>query len=754
MSDVIITADKTPWYQWDTGLTVTVSGGAMTECHFANRKQGTAYVQAVAKGKVKVPDELLQVAAPIKAYGYVPDGGGGQTYVEQSFEVVARNIPADYTYTKTAQKTIHDAEVARDQAYDAADTVLTVATEVIGFKNDAQASANAAKKSVDSAEYQAGRAKTNADNAGIAMANAQSSAKMSSVHATESANSAKKSEQSASASATSASEAAASASKAATSASEAKAAASNAAESATAAAKSASNAAASVDAINVIAPKRVSAAATSGSLLSVAVGSGATTNAVINAVAVGRNANAKSGGAVCVGNASGVEVGTSVAIGEASKASKNNEFSIGNDELTREITNVSTPTNDTSASTKKYTDDNDAETLREAKKYTDDNTTNALVGTVSGKLLHVEDAWPSPLLSVTIDGAYKQDGTPSPDNPVPIQLIENPVIRVTGRNLIDLPDMTVPASDVNFTLYDCGLIPNGTTAYLSMVSSNDATSKFNDAASCGLSDGTHNVYSIRPDNVTKGINKTTLTPTFDATKHVRFFGYRQASPSFDISNYQLEVGGYHDYKPYTSQSLPITLPAEHPYLAKLPGGTADTIEVDKDGNVSLVARVAKHTVERISYIQDDGAAFGLRLNIESTENVYLCEYLDKKTTLYNAEVDWLSVPKKSGPYTTADEVMQFLIGKVFFYAAKEPVTYPLGKVTMPSLPDSISNVWTDAELTTDMSMTYKQDVNVIIAGLKSQIAALTSKAASDEANADEPTIESDPDYSTGEPTIE
>lgn len=101
MSNPSITADKTPWYQWDTGLTVTVSGGAMTECHFANRKQGTAYVQAVIKGKAKVPDELLQVAAPIKAYGYISDGGGGQTYVEQSFEVIARNIPADYTYTKT-----------------------------------------------------------------------------------------------------------------------------------------------------------------------------------------------------------------------------------------------------------------------------------------------------------------------------------------------------------------------------------------------------------------------------------------------------------------------------------------------------------------------------------------------------------------------------------------------------------------------------------------------------------------------------
>nr|DAU71825.1 MAG TPA: hypothetical protein [Caudoviricetes sp.] len=474
----------------------------MTECHFANRKQGTAYVQAVVKGKAKVPDELLQVAAPIKAYGYVSDGGGGQTYVEQSFEVIARNIPADYTYTKTAQKTIRDAEVARDQAYEAADTVLTVATEVIGFKNDAQASANAAKKSADSAEYQVGRAKTSADNAGVAMANAQSSAKMSSVHATESAGSAKKSEQSASASATSASEAATSASEAATSASEAKAAAgnaasevlaatkanadaaaqsateaetakdaaatsaSNAAESATAAAKSAGNAAASVNAINVIAPKSVAVAATASAVNEVSIGTGATTTggysiaigqesrATIGSIAIGSGAEATGGAghtSLSIGDASKAylpytcAIGTiafamheySVALGATTKTTKEREVSVGNDNLTREITHVSTPTADTSASTKKYTDDNDAKTLAEAKKYTDDNTTNALIGKVSGKLLHVEDAWPSPLLSVTIDGAYKQDGTPSPDNPVPIEVIENPVVKVTGRNLLD-----------------------------------------------------------------------------------------------------------------------------------------------------------------------------------------------------------------------------------------------------------------------------------------------------------------------------
>lgn len=370
MSNPSITADKSPWYQWDTGLTVTVSGGEMTECHFANRKQGTAYVQAVIKGKAKVPDELLQVAAPITAYGYIPDGAGGQTYIEQVFDVIARNIPADYTYTKTAQKTIRDAEKARDEAVQAA--------------KDAKASALAADDS-------AVEASKSAQSAGDSVSAAATSAR--------------------------------------------------------AAAKSAGDAAASVNAINVIAPKKVKNAPSTKSLLSVAIGDNAIADD-INSVVIGRNAHAMAGGGVCIGNGTAVAVGTSVAIGEASSSTKNNEVSIGNDSLNREITHVSTPTAPTSASTKKYTDDNDAKTLTEAKKYTDDNTTNALIGTVSGKLLHVEDAWPSPLLSMTVDGAYKQDGTPSPDNPVPIVVVENPVLKVMGRNLLDLSTLS-PNTAIN-----------------------------------------------------------------------------------------------------------------------------------------------------------------------------------------------------------------------------------------------------------------------------------------------------------------
>ena len=694
MSNPSITADKTPWYQWDTGLTVTLSGGEMTECHFANRKQGTAYVQAVINGVARVPDELLQVAAPIKAYGYVSDGAGGQTYVEQSFEVIARNIPADYTYTKTAQKTIRDAEVARDQAVQAAKDAkaseLAADDSAVEASNSAQSageSASAAATSASNAAKSAGdaaksasdakaaasktvedasellktytdNAKTSADNAATSASNAADAASAASGSASAAAQSATDASNAKAAAQTAKAGAEAAKGEAATSAS-------NAAESATAAAKSASDAAASVGAINVIAPKSVEVAALS-------------------------------------------EVDGSVAVGAGSVAKKSNELSIGNDTLTREITHVSKPTAYTSAAT---------------KSYVDANTSNALVGTASGKLLHVGDAWPSPLMSVTIDGAYKQDGTPSPENPVPIQVIENPVLKVTGRNLVNIPDREVPANDKT-EFYRFGLVPTGTTAYISCVSSADVNAKHDNAAATGLRNGEYTVYSPYPWRITAGINKSEITPEFDATEHLPFYGYKEPNTPFHVRNYQLEVGGFHDYMPYTSQSIPITLPAEHPYLAALPDGTHDEIVIDKYGNASLVARV--HKVILNEWYQSSINYFIHTLPSDwVTQSAVTSIGIAKPATEDNVGKIWFGTEKRIVAYTPRDGETLDSINAIGIsgYFSQGPVTYPLGKLDIPSLPETISNVWTDAELTTNMSMTYKRDINIAFDNLVQAVVA-------------------------------
>ena len=707
MSNPSITADKTPWYQWDTGLTVTLSGGEMTECHFANRKQGTAYVQAVINGVARVPDELLQVAAPIKAYGYVSDGAGGQTYVEQSFEVIARNIPSDYTYTKTAQKTILDAEAARDQAVqaskDAKASELAAGDSAVEASNSAQSageSASAAATSASNAAKSAGdaaksasdakaaadkavedasellktytdNAKTSADNAATSASNAADAASAASGSASAAAQSATDASNAKAAAQTAKAGAEAAKGEAATSAS-------NAATSAENALNSARAAANSVNSINVISPKTVDVSASSSKQFD---------------IAIGQNAKSEANQSIAIGVSSVASHLSSIALGGFAKTSKEYEVAIGTllengVDVTREITHVTAPTGPNSAATKQYTDDNDANTLSEAKKYTDTNTSNALVGTASGKLLHVEDAWPGKPLSLTIDGAYKQDGTPSPEAPVPIQVIENHVVKVTGRNLWDKgvvvydysidylkynADASVTMEPGTYTISSDGRLPNlqffepGSHKQLTCAEATDM-----DGANIRYSI-VWNGYCIAPANDNFRVLTITLIRAVEMTGCV----VNAQGTWIQVENGTEATA----YKPYAGAYLPITLPAEHPYLAALPDGTHDEIVIDKYGNASLTAIVGKTETAA-----NDGV---------------------------NATV---GTDALSSTGAIAD-------GATVYYKLATPITYQLGKLDIPSLPETISNVWTNAELTTNMSMAYKRDINIAFDNLVQAVVA-------------------------------
>lgn len=69
---------------------------------------------------------------------------------------------------------------------------------------------------------------------------------------------------------------------------------------------------------------------------------------------------------------------------------------------------------------------------------------NVLVGTETGNPISVDDAFPAPLCGLTVYGKSTQDGTPSPDNPVPIVSAGDGgsvVVKVTGKNLLYLPNI-------------------------------------------------------------------------------------------------------------------------------------------------------------------------------------------------------------------------------------------------------------------------------------------------------------------------
>lgn len=271
---------------------------------------------------------------------------------------------------------------------------------------------------------------------------------------------------------------------------------------------------------------------------------------------------------------------------------------------------------------------------------------NILVGSETGAVVHVGDAFAgaSPR-GITVEGACRQDGTPSPDNPVPIQVIENPVVKVTGAD---------------------------TSA--------------------------------------------------------------------------------------VSTSIPFSLPAGHPYPAKLPDGTADEIRVDRDGSVNLIANVghiamaefASNMFGNIDFYETDNdvnEVSGFRIDSKDDhDNRYaMCSILPSVHRPWNkgiVGVEWIDGLTLRLPWSvlgiTSDDSYDVRKDKLKAYAAdKSDVhiyhvlgndtkkTYPLGKIEMPKAQDGIIDVWPDAEVTPSTDIEYTRDVNIAVSNLESATASIT-----------------------------
>lgn len=197
----------------------------------------------------------------------------------------------------------------------------------------------------------------------------------------------------------------------------------------------------------------------------------------------------------------------------------------------------------------------------------------------------------------------------------------------------------------------------------------------------------------------------------------------------------VECGGTaSDYAPYTSQSQAFTLPAEHPYLAKLPDGKADEIRVDKDGNVELVARVARvlPSEQKIVFVPgDEHSASYISFNFVNDSASKLSVMSNAYETItWTAKSGYIYCPQVSNVVIrdnrfTSEEQAKKLLDGVVVYIAVEPMRYPLGKIEMPKAQDSIVNVWTDAEITPKTGIEYTRDVNIVVANLEAAIASIT-----------------------------
>lgn len=97
----------------------------------------------------------------------------------------------------------------------------------------------------------------------------------------------------------------------------------------------------------------------------------------------------------------------------------------------------------------------------------DEARQNVLVGTETGNPIALDDAFAAPLRGLTVYGKSTQDGTPTPDAPVPIVSAGDGgsvAIKVTGANMLEgtKPGVKSTANGITYTTYENGVLITGT----------------------------------------------------------------------------------------------------------------------------------------------------------------------------------------------------------------------------------------------------------------------------------------------------
>ena len=378
----------------------------------ANEGTGSIVYCGVANG--------VQLITKTQGYNVITHGNVGGTEPFNPSESLAtqvlqaalnaeKNSVEANTAAQSAQTAAENAAIAAQASAESASKAAAEAAAAKPYAESAKASAEAARNSENQAQQSSAEANTAKNAAQNAQAGAQSSATAAAKSAKEAAASAVNLDSAVNtatqkAAAASASAAAAKASESAAASSEA--AARKYANSAESAAKTAGEAAAAAAKAKTAAESAQADAAASKSA------------AANSATQANQSANAAAKSAVAA-KTSEDAAAKSAADADSTANSINNSMM----QIAANKEAVSQLKEDTAALQKRQ---------------------NVLVGSETGNPVSCDDAFAAPLCGLNVYGKSTQDGTPSPDNPVPIVSAGDGgsvAVKVTGKNLLVIPDI-------------------------------------------------------------------------------------------------------------------------------------------------------------------------------------------------------------------------------------------------------------------------------------------------------------------------
>lgn len=366
---------------------------------------------------------------------------------------------------------------------------------------------------------------------------------------------------------------------------------------------------------------------------------------------------------------------------------------------------------------------------------------NVLTGSETGNPLSVDDAFPAPPCGLTVYGKSTQDGTPTPDVPVPIVSAGDGgslTVKVTGKNLFY--EQGFQQYFINSVADSVGLAVGNVSSVLQVVTGakyyvtrNKIGTKFRVAVVDALpTKGS----VVRPSSAINADSKRQVEISA-ASKYMVI----QCEDEAAFSELMVSLDSSTAYSPYREQLLTLPTPTGLPGIPVTSGGSyTDSTgqqwvcdEVDLERGVR-VQRVGKTQVNTKNGTPEETHRLRIPFSGNGKSGNFDCIIsvtpFTSWTSCVNDRFLYLkNVPKSDGSFYTGEELLALAIDVDFVYQLATPIETPLTpdelsayKALAAYAPDTVVQAGDGAGIKLD----YQRDVNLVVKNLEDAIASMTT----------------------------
>ena len=377
---------------------------------------------------------------------------------------------------------------------------------------------------------------------------------------------------------------------------------------------------------------------------------------------------------------------------------------------------------------------------------------NVLVGSETGNPASCNDAFAAPLCGLTVYGKSTQDGTPTPDAPVPIVSAGDGgsvAVKVTGANMLEgtKPGVKSTVNGITYTTYENGILITGTATdacniYLHKDKNeiHRLTRGIYYITTRGLSpSATINFYFI--GNLSSDVQNTKVW----LTKDVEYSLILQILKGASL-NATVQVSLTRDkttaYSPYREQLLTLPTPNGLPGIPVTSGGNY----TDPSGQQWICDEVDLERgvkVQRVNVVDLSTCTITVTANLVATKRLTIklpLNGLDYKTESICNKLPFVTSFTKDIPHFYVDKSNAHVFipidaknpeeGEyILFYALATPIEIPLTpaeiaayKALTAYAPDTVVQASDGAGIKLD----YQRDVNLVVKNLEDAIASMTT----------------------------